>query len=229
MYFKRKAKPYKRKFKRYRRYKKKKGVRSLLPKPVGRNEKKFIDASLSLSTFNTTGSSQLLNALSQGTTATTRVGNEAIFKSIYMKATVYPGVTTGVTQNIRVMLVLDKQPNGAAMPIVGATSTTGRLLFATAGTCYPYVPLDLFNKDRYVSLYDKVYAINPPFSTAAVQFEVKKYINLGKGIQSIYNGNAGTIADLSSNALYLVICGDQPSGNNAMNIAGNIRLRYVDN
>ena len=121
------------------------------------------------------------------------------------------------------MLVWDKQPNG--------TLATTAMILSVAGTACSYVNLD--NRERFVVLMDKHYALGPQQVTAAtaalgnVTSVVNKYKRLPIGSDIIFDGTGGGIADINTGALLLVTIGTSVAGQ-GFNAILATRIRYTD-
>lgn len=177
-------------------------------------EKKCIDVSNSTQAFGQTGTVIQLTNLVQGLTDITRVGSQVKITSAYIQ--IYLTLNAIAPHSIvRLLLVHDKQTNQA----VYATSD----LLETVGTASSIVsPLNLDNKFRFQILKDKRYVLSSAGPSNRV---VKMFIPLQQLIR--YDANAGTIADLSSSSLSLVLISDEAT--NMPNANYFVRLRYVDN
>lgn len=195
-------------------------------------EKKVIDIANAVYQVNTTGSFTLLNGCVQGTDYTNRIGRKIVVKSVYIRGAVYvepavtPAVATAPAQQARMILFLDLQPNGAA------PAATDLLTAAN-----PYSMLNLNNRDRFRILRDEVFVFDPYFNvTTATQAQAAvtntyKEVNCYKklNLESIYNaGNAGTIGDIQSGALYMFWIGSVPAGAADSNANVSTRVRFLD-
>lgn len=174
--------------------------------------------------LNTTAGYILLNGLVPGTAATQRIGQNVSIKSIEVKLRMQVTPATGVDQFVRVIIALDRQPNAAA-PVIGD------LLIGTSVTA----PRNLNNRKRFKILMDKPYAMGGILNGAGTGSQtpnlrmLKKYIKFKRPIVTEYNtGNAGTVADIASNSLYLFTLGTEVAGNTDTNMLGYIRIRYTD-
>lgn len=192
---------------------------------TGKPEKKFIDTSMTTDAT-TTASITLLNGCQLGTSASTRVGRKICIKSIFMRGSLQKeNPADGIGQTVRMMIVWDKQPNGAVI-----SSITDLLVSASTDALN-----NLSNRDRFIVLMDKVRDINPSagsYTGAAASFatqrvSLKKYLNVK--LDTIYNdGNAGTIADIATGALYLIVIGSVAAGTSDVDTNFNVRIRYTD-
>lgn len=157
----------------------------------------------------------LLNGISQGDGEGAREGKEITLQGVYIRGSLAGADTTNVS---RVMIVIDKQCNGAAF---GATD-----LLEAGGD-----PHALFNKQevkRFIVLYDRTFATS---GTGPNNTVFKKYIDLtrkGKkgGYKTIYNQNVSTVAGISTGSLYLFTVSDSGAATHPA-LTGNIRLKFV--
>lgn len=157
----------------------------------------------------------LLNGCARGDDIATRSGRETVMMSIQFKA--YFGVTagTGTDQLQRALLVYDRQTNGAALTAAQVLSTANVV-----------APRSLENRKRFKILMDKTVTLNAsgePGSNEFFQF----YRRLRHPVE--YNsGNAGTVADITTGSLYLVVIGSNAAGATAGALTWNSRIRFLD-
>lgn len=194
-------------------------------------ESKVIDIAVGTLQVNTTGTISLLNGCIQGTDYTQRIGRKIQLKSLYVRGRVQlETALNGVQispQMARMMLVVDTQPNGVVFAITDLLNTAA-----------PESQLNLNNRDRFMIICDKEWVFDPYIiqGTATQSFAVggrtisplKKYKKLN--METIFNsGNAGTIADMTSGALYMVWLGSQPAGAATdLNAIVSTRVRFKD-
>ena len=95
----------------------------------GRNELKSIDNSLIVTApITTAGSVTLLNGVATGTDYVNRIGRKVIMKSLLMRVNFYPigSTTNGILgENIRYMILVDSQPNGALPSVTDILNNAG--------------------------------------------------------------------------------------------------------
>lgn len=168
--------------------------------------------------FVTTGTFQLLNGMATGDTDGTREGQCIYLKSIKIRMAIQSDTsTTDNTNEIRIMLIYDKQPNGAILPLnqVLYDSTAGAI--ALLSSRHPD-----FMK-RFAVLYDKNYSLHTlPNTGATPGADVAglpiKFLTISRAFpkgatETQYNGgNAGTVADITRGSLYLVVLGRSTNG-----------------
>jgi hypothetical protein len=163
-----------------------------------------------------TGAVVLLNGMSQGTTASTRVGRQVVIRDVEYSLAFYATPTTGIDQIDRFLLVFDRQSNGSAPTITDILESNS--------------PFALLNKDtssRFVVIVDNVKSVNAsaePESnvlTGHVTRRVNKLVQFNAG-------NAGTIADINTGGMFLVSLGNLAAGATAGSIIGRVRVAYTD-
>lgn len=165
----------------------------------------------------------LINGIDQGAAQGQRTGTRIKSKYIdwYVSAT---QAGTGTTpQSIRIVMFIDRQPNGAA-------PTTAQLIVNTTAGQQFISPFNINGKERYKVLLDRIYYLERMggATDTRVQKSYKGRINLRK-YMSIYNGSGTTVASINTGAIYFGYVGDVASGANAsVDIDGNISLIYED-
>lgn len=133
-------------------------------------ERKFIDTNTGglIVAAATVGSlSAGLNLLAQGTTGSTHVGNQVTLRSLYWMFQGSFAATTAGRSPIRLVIVYDKESNGAAPTIAGGVSTD---IFSNDAIT---AAMNLFNKDRFIVLVDEI--IEDFSSSGASSFMRKGY------------------------------------------------------
>lgn len=210
-------------------------------------EKKGVDTSLSLTpviaTTNTNASSFVLNLVQQGAGSWNRVGRKINLLSVRLRGTatftIGPTVTTGnlLSNTMRMVVVWDKQPSGAAIPtfdaVFGKTAQDG------TESCTFLDPVRYDNMDRFAILRDVVCAKS---ATAVLttgtsnqldmNFDFDEFVKLG-GREVVFSGQSApmTIADISTGALYVYFRTEfNTASTNFVGIDAHsmARLRYTD-
>ena len=203
--------------------------------PARPGERKAIDVGVATYNIHTTGSFTLLNGSVQGTDFNNRIGRKIICKSVFIRGWVGAEVATAalaagsnesLVQQWRMIIFIDMQPNASA------PSVTDLLVSAD-----PTSQLNLNNRDRFMVVKDKTFMgqnFGKAFTAAtgimgsdnsARNVKVFKSLNL----ETIYNsGNAGTIADINSGALYMFWIGTRASGTTDGNAILSTRVRFID-
>lgn len=183
------------------------------------------------------GTTHLLNGISPGTGFNERVGRKFVIKSIQLRlhlsyrymgdtSMAYGAVPAGI---LRVVLVWDKQPNGVTPAITDIFVTNN----AQSMT-------NLDNRNRFNILMDKVYS-TPNMAQGETNAVDDHCISLGGTVCKKYKkcnlttinnaGAAGTVADITTGALWLVLLSDATANDNPTvhhHVAGTARIRYLD-
>lgn len=187
----------------------------------GLMEKKVVDVDPANYVFDTTGSVTLLNGVATGADFTDRVGRKIVMKSLYMKGIIKP-IDNNIGNTLcRLIVVYDKQPNGAAPGITDVLKSSS-----------PSAQLNMNNRDRFNIIIDKMWAIGATsdavqqaFAGGPTVYTLKKYKRLN--LETLYGGTLSTIASINTGSLYMITLGDQSAGNGGQ---GNlsVRVRFVD-
>lgn len=203
-------------------------------------EVKGVDVPLTSSKFNSTGIFTLLNATVPGASEQNRIGRKVSMKSLMIRGWVrydQAGTTPG-DDLLRCIVFYDRQPNGAAPVIADVLQDTDQ-----AGTATTSITsnINLSNADRFKILRDWFWSVPHIVSIAggatqdgqitdegAKEFSFKTFIKLN-GMEAHYNaGTAGTIADITTGALYLVTFGARASADAQYKLSFGARVRYLD-
>ncbi len=185
---------------------------SKLEKVAKQVEKKFKDQT-SAGTVTATAGFILLNGLLRGDTHEQRDGQRVHLESLNFNMT-YKMDTASLETVLKIFIVQDKQPNQVTMDIAELLNTA---------TVIPTVALrNVDNIKRFIVHHHMTFTMD---STGKKSGHYHKYIKLN--IDSVYDtGNAGTIADLTTNALFLVLVSDDSI--EPPIITQQTRLRYTD-
>lgn len=207
-------------------------------------EYKFVDSSFGTTsapvsvTSGAVAGMQLLNGLKLGTSAFQRIGNKIAMKSLYWSLAFGlsavdsdPTVDVAVLNvPVRMMVVYDKQTNGA-LPVgsdlltnvTGVDNTTARAIDVNS-------PNNLNNKDRFVVVADKRFILSSNGSSAR---HIKKYKRLNTSVSYKSGATVGNVTDITSGGLYLYFFADADLATAtdpapSVWITGDVRLRYQD-
>lgn len=191
--------------------------RGFAPLQFQRGEWKYLDTTITFP-VNDAGTVTLLNGMAPGTSATTRVGMNISIKSLECRFNIQPDLAAGSNQVLRFIALLDRQPNGALPSSIAD--------FITPAASYGL--RTLANRKRFKILMDKTYSL-PALEQERSVMQKHWYMKFKRPINVEYNtGVAGTIADISTNALYFVGISTLPSGNTDGDCQGVARLRFTD-
>ena len=187
--------------------------------PHGQVERKFIDSAITQPGSNqATSSVQLLNGCTQGTTAVTRVGTRIYMKSLYIRGVFTMTLPTNPPAPWRFLVVYDKESNGAAP---AATDVLAADTFSS--------PLNLYKPGRFIVLMDEIIHNENGFGGgAAGAYNINRYVKMGLPVL-FNNGNAGTVADISSGAVYSFIHSAGQTYTAATLGTVTCRIRFEDN
>jgi len=219
-------------------------------KNQGGTELNFVDTDISRAApapvlFQEAGQVVLINGMKMGTDASTRIGRRIVVRSIEWKMTMTASDTQHNTTHYRFAIVYDTQTNGATPSVADIWSSA-----IVAASCPPAVtPRNISNKARFQVLYDsglqKLVGNNAivvtggvaPYDlnwhgnlTDATLQNHQGYLKVKKPVQ--YNsGDAGTIGDIQTGAIYFVAMGQHtgsggPPVNNLPTNVGYVRIRY---
>ncbi len=162
-------------------------------------------------TITTTPLISNINGLATGDQFNTRDGRVVRWKSVEVMLNISMH-TTPIEDSIRIMVVIDKQPNEIVMVI-------GDLLTAT--TMQGLKNLD--GRRRFIILKDTTLDVSVGKGTNITWKWYKKI-----DMKSIYDdSDAGSIVDLTTNAMYLVLFGTEAT--NGMTVGRSTRMRFIDN
>lgn len=191
--------------------------RGYTPRAFSRGEWKFLDLTVN-NAMDTTGAMLLLNGLQPGSSASQRIGMKVSIRSLEMKLIGFATAGTGVDQEHRWLVLLDRQANGAAPAALTDFLAAGN----TKGL------RNLANRRRFKIVLDKRYYVNSAGEPGAARvFNV--YMKFRRPLIVEYNaGVTGTVADIVSNSLFLVLIGQQAAGATAGTLQGYVRIRYTD-
>jgi hypothetical protein len=176
-------------------------------------EAKIVDVNAN-SAANNGGAILLLNGVQPGTALNQRVGRQIQMRSLKYHLTAAVTAATGVDQIHRVLIVLDAQPNGAALAV-------GDVLDGGQSS-----QVNISNQKRFKILFDERIYLN-----ASGEPDSARLIDGSIGINTIvqYNtGVAGTVADIATNSLYMITLGSEAAGATAGTVAGTVRCMFYD-
>lgn len=193
-------------------------------------EKKFLDTAITAPAFGdgvvTVGATTfiLCNGMVQGTSGITRIGRQITVKSVAVNFMLKPAATT-TAGLFRLMLIWDHQANGAAPAI---TDIVGFNDAATTTANQITAPLNLQNRERFKVILDKRFPVGQIIANSMVMPVIDHLEKFRKqNVVVTYNaGNAGTVADIATESLYLVLLTTAGVANCAVN--GNVRIRFTD-
>jgi hypothetical protein len=164
---------------------------------------------------NTTGAISLLNGCAQGTALHERVGRQIRLRSLTLKGMLSVTAATGVDQFLRYLVVRDSQSNAAAPAITDVLDTVSTVSQA-----------NISNVERFAFVLDRCVYLN-----AAAEPGAGKSVTYSTSLNCATHfnvGNAGTVADITKNSLYLIVIGSVAPGATAGSVDFNTRIRFSD-
>lgn len=157
---------------------------------------------------------ELLNGLQTGATATTRIGRKINLKSLYMRYTVGLTATSTGGCQFRILVVYDKQANGAACTITNVLLTDDFK-----------APNNLSYRDRFVVLADE---LTEPVSVQN-NYQVVGTLFRKLNLEQMFNdGNAGDITDITTGSIYVFCAQSGGVGTGAPLFDFTNRIRFTD-
>lgn len=177
-------------------------------------EFKCVDTSVSTD-VNTTTSPILLNGIARGDALDERIGRQVLMRSIQFNLRFQVTVGTGIAQFCRCTIVYDKQTNAAAL------TNTNVFVENTVNA-----PRLLENRKRFRILYDETFFLSEDATTGCGHV-LKGYQRVNLPVE-FNSGDAGTVADITTGSLYLVLTGTTAAGDTDTLIRGYVRVRYTD-
>lgn len=185
-------------------------------------ERKYLDTFVGAASYNfgpaigSTGTPvfTLLNGLSQGTSASNRIGRQVTICSVQLKTAVQLSATT-TPGLVRTIVFWDQQANAAAPTIVDLLENSGAALAMLS-------PLNMSNRDRFVVLWDAIDEISLGKQSVAL---LNLYAPVD--VQTTYNAvTGGAVNAISTNSLYA--CTFTDAGVADPVATGYYRVRYFD-
>lgn len=177
----------------------------------------------------------LLNGLVNGTTNVTRIGDRISITSVQTRGTINLPVGNLTACMWRVIIFRDLQTNGAA-PVYTDILDTSVI------TTTVHAPYNQDNSDRFRIISDKTGVLNSnrnqvtnlagadTTTTSVGSLGVKYKLKWSLNFPTIYGlGNAGTVADISKNSIYILFLSDRSDASNVgATFTGGTRVYYKD-
>lgn len=193
-------------------------------------EMKYKDT-MAATTATATGNFMCIGAVARGDEAFERSGRQITVKSVQVRYIVRCPTNTVPTASqpfncVRMMLFVDRQAN-ASTPTLAQLLTDSTAGQACASNYNPEY------KRRFYFLADQVVSSVPSFMTAAstgptsAYRQILRFMNLKVEFN---NGDAGTVADINTNAIWLVVLGDHAllGAGSDPNVQVSARVSFTD-
>jgi len=207
---------------------------------TGRPEIKLVDGTAGAAGANnlaldTTGRIQPVNLITSGSGFNNRIGRKIEMQSLHLHGVlVQTGTATTTTDYTRIVVVYDRQTNGA-IPVLQDIFTNYSQTSSTSSSVFSDLNPD--ERERFQILAD--YRLVLPATTAAgttgasdglqPTFNVNRFIKLN-GASTIYKGDTSpsVIGDIATGALYIITMGSFAPGSEGFKAVLSWRLRYKD-
>lgn len=187
---------------------------------------------------------QAVNLIHQGAGINKRIGTKIALKEINLKLQARQNPTFTATLDntrARILLVYDRQPNKSVTypttnVILGSASSqrdmTGGSLY---GTWIENIAVE--NLEQYIVIMDELITlpaqnnvqaqqiIKPPYDNK--MFILNKKVPLNN-LETIFTTSTGTITDIETGALYLIVMSKMPTANTPWLLNGTYRLKYKE-
>lgn len=202
----------------------------LIPPPSRAPELKYIDNNIGTSAItNVPSTVTYLTPIVAGTGATNRIGNKILVKSIRLNGILTLNVTNPVPATVKIMFLLDKEPNANAPILTGANSSSGRM-FDSTSVVNPYTLLDPVNTQRYTLLKQAYWNLKQAYTGSKDTTKIDMFYRFPKGgINLEFAANNAVSADIVSNSLHCVFISEHPiAGTFYPTFIGNTRVRFTD-
>lgn len=196
-----------------------KGANKLIPQVNSGPERKQLYGSLTDTRLNTTANINCLNPLGQGTTDGTRIGDKVSFKSLDIRMRTYCKIPT----TIRLILFIDTKPRGSYPGVTDVLDSNDPQTGATGVLSHR----NKVNLSRFIVLFDKWIAFNPPITGVIQekQFHFYKRLNLGTDYS---RGNANSYADIETNGVYMMGLSNNLNASDNPYYSFTLKWNYID-
>ncbi len=168
--------------------------------------------------------------IGQGVTESTRIGRKCVIKSIGWRAKLkrIGGTSNAISgpETVRMLIVQDKQANGAAPAVSGAAGLLESANYQSFNS--------LNNKGRYRVLYDKVFTLNTLAAagdgavndSGALErnFTFFKDVNIPMEYSGV--ANPSVISEVRTNNIFGIMIAE--SSNSAVELDSKFRFRFSD-
>lgn len=173
--------------------------------------------------YNGTNQGICLNGTQVGSAFQNRIGQKIAMNTLYAHMNIYPsGSGSSVGGIMRIMIVYDRAPNGAAATLGDVLQTVTQ---AGTASVTMYSGINLANRERFRVYADKrislpacpaftqgPYPVTVPAATIAMNVNgshgpLEQFIFLNRA-ESVYAGTAGTVGDLKTGALLMFVFTD---------------------
>lgn len=205
-------------------------------------EVKAIDSGLtSTSGLNGTGAVICLNLVRAGSSFFNRIGRRIELKNITFSAIIAPlrTSTAATSEYVRILIVYDRQTNGANPAIADILQSTDQ---SGANTTSSFSGINLNNRDRFRIFADEritlpnITVVGAITTSPSVDidpmkttFNIKRFIKLGRELTQYKADSApAVVGDIATGGLFLVFLGSTGAGAESYAVNWESRVRFND-
>lgn len=192
-----------------------------------RIEKKYVDLAAANYNCDTTGTVTLIPVIAQGAGESQRIGRQVTLRSLECRG-FFLNNSTAITNDVRMMIVWDKQPNKALAAVTDILNSASVNSFNNDQNKRRFKVLK--NCDEVLCGNSLTAGQNNDSTCKDADF----YIKLGNGkrkkglISEFGTAGTGAIGDITTGALLLVTVGSTAAGTAACTLTAGFRVRYTD-
>lgn len=207
----------------------------VIPRRINQ-EVKTVDLAATFA-LNSTGVVTPINLIRVGSTFCNRIGRRIEMRSIYVTGRMnQTGTQTSDYDYTRVMLIYDRQTNGATPTI---STILANYTQATVSSTNSLCGLNPDQKERFLVLMDERRVLPAAQTTNAdifgpvdgtyPTFQINRFVKL-RGLMTHYQADSSpaVVGDISTGGLFLVTFGQVAAGSEGFDAQLNLRLRYND-
>lgn len=177
-------------------------------------ELKSVVTAIQTTVCDTTGAVTLINGIAEAVGDEGRIGRQVTLKSVEVHGWNYSTASTGTDQGHRVLVVYDKQTNGAAPAITDILETV-----------HPIDQREESKRTRFIVLMDKAFSLSRDgVAGDSAMWKFYKKIDLPEE----FRGTAAAVTSISMGGLYVITLGDQAAGSSAGSCKWSATVRYTD-
>jgi len=193
-------------------------------------------AAVNTLTLNTTGLVTPVNLIQVGSGFNNRVGRKIELQSIHLLGVVtQTGHTTIVNDYARILIVYDRQTNGATPAFTDILQNYDQSTTAVSG---PFCGLNPDERERYLILADIHLSLPAVVAASGLtgasdgavrSFNINRFVKL-RNLQTHYKADSSpaVVGDIATGALHIVTVGSLASGSEGFQFTGTWRIRYKD-
>lgn len=173
-----------------------------------------------------------LNAVNAGTDFYNRIGRKTVNTSVHLKGIIYNTQAASVAQNIRLVVVYDKESAAGA---VGWSDVFQSVDYTGATNAGSQAGRNLNNRDRFIVLIDEKRMVGAVGAAGALiaessfptshEMQIDRYVKIN--LPSIHSGAAASATSMTTGQILLLLQGDGAVGADWY-FRWNSRVRFAD-